>query len=214
MVKKIIRFLWGDLDHNELKKFILLAFGFFFLVGSYWPLKTLKDSIFANIVGVSYQPIAKVLSLFIFFPLVLIYSRLVDVFSKEKMVYILVTFYAFFGFIFIALFYHPIIGLGNTQPSYDRVLGWAFFLYVESYISLMMALFWSYTNDITSPESAKKGYGLIIFGTQFGGFLLTFLGTANSQFSLFSRPLDASPFVLSSIPLAATPFGCIPNNKL
>lgn len=181
MGHRIIRALWGDLRGDELKKFALLATGFFFLIGSYWPLKTLKDSIFASIVGPTHLPTAKIFSLALFFPLVLAYSKLVDHFSKEKMVYMLISSYGALGFVFVYFFYHPTIGLANPQMGSNRLLGWLFFLYVESFISLMISLYWSFVNDITTPESAKKGYGLIIFGTQLGGFLLTLLGNILSK---------------------------------
>ena len=181
MGHRIIRALWGDLRGEELKKFALLALGFFFLIGSYWPLKTLKDSIFANIVGPEHLPTAKILSLALFFPLVLIYSKLIDIVSKEKMVYLLLGFYGLLGLAFVYFFYHPTIGLANPTMNSSRLLGWTFFLYVESYISLMISLYWAFVNDITTPESAKKGYGLIIFGTQLGGFLFTLLGNILSK---------------------------------
>lgn len=181
MGHRIIRALWGDLRGDELKKFALLATGFFFLIGSYWPLKTLKDSIFANVVGPIHLPTAKMLSLALFFPLVLAYSKLVDHFSKEKMVYMLISFYGIVGFVLVYFLYHPTIGLPNPQMGANRLIGWVFFLYVESFISLMISLYWSFVNDITTPESAKKGYGLIIFGTQLGGFLLTLLGNLLSK---------------------------------
>jgi ATP:ADP antiporter, AAA family len=176
MYHGIIRALWGDLRGGELKKFLLLALAFFFLIGSFWPLKTLKDSIFVNIVGTQYQPLAKMLSLFLFFPLVLAYSKIVDLFAKEKIIYCLIGIYGFIGYIFVYYFLHPTIGLENTVASADRYIGWMFFLYVESYISLIISLYWSFVNDITTTESAKRGYGLIIFGTQAGGFLFTLLG--------------------------------------
>ena len=176
MGHNIIQTLWGDLKGKELLKYILLAIGLFFLIGSYWPLKTLKDSIFINIVGPLYLPQAKLASLTLFFPLVLLYSKLVDMVSKEKMIYILVGFYGAVGLILVYYLHHPIIGLHNTAVSVDRYIGWAFYLFVESYISLMVSVYWSFINDITTPESAHKGYGLIFFGSQLGGFLLTLLG--------------------------------------
>ncbi|MFH1832170.1 MAG: Npt1/Npt2 family nucleotide transporter [bacterium] len=189
---RIINALWGDLKGEELKKFSLLALGFFFLIGSYWPLKTLKDSIFINIVGQENLPYAKMISLALFFPLVLAYSKLIDHFSKEAMIYGLILFYGILGLAFVAALYHPTIGLQNTQVSSGRLLGWLFFVYVESYISLMVSLYWSFVNDITTPESAKKGYGLIIFGTQLGGFLFILLGhhlSANPENYAQSAPL-------------------------
>ncbi len=177
MGHRIIRALWGNLKGKELIKFVLLAIGFFFLIGSYWPLKTLKDSIFINMVGPLYLPQAKLASLALFFPLVLLYSKLVDIFSKEKMIYMLVGFYSVIGLVLVYYLHHPTIGLQNTTISNTRYIGWAFYLFVESYISLMVSLYWSFINDVTTPESAQKGYGLIIFGTQFGGVLFTLLGS-------------------------------------
>jgi ATP:ADP antiporter, AAA family len=176
MVHRIIRLLWGDLRGDELKKFLMLATGFFFLIGPYWLLKTLKDSIFVNTVGPEHHPTVKILSVILSLPLVLFYSKLVDIMSKEKMVYFLVGLYGILGMLFVYFFYDPNIGLANTTTSSTRLIGWLFFLYVESYISLMISLYWAFINDITTPESAKKGYGLIIFGSQLGGFTFIVLG--------------------------------------
>lgn len=176
MARRIIKALWGDLHGKELTKFLLLSLAFFFLIGSYWPLKTLKESIFINLVGPIHLPEVKLASLILFFPLVLLYSKFVDIFSKEKMIYLLISIYGTLGLIFVYYLNHPTIGVGNLTQSPTRIIGWAFYLFVESYISLMVSLCWSFVNDTTTPESAKRGYGLIFFGTQFGGFLFTLLG--------------------------------------
>ncbi|MBL4587719.1 hypothetical protein JKY79_00040, partial [Candidatus Babeliales bacterium] len=161
----------------ELKKFALLGLGFFFLIGSFWPLKTLKDSIFINTVGAAYLPLVKMFSLLFFFPVVMGYSYIVDVISKERLIYGFTFGAAIIGFIFSYFFAHPTIGLANTVASSTRLLGWLFYCFIDSYISLMLSTYWSFVNDITPPESAKKGYGLIIFGTQLGG--LVFIAVAN-----------------------------------
>ncbi len=176
MLRRLRTSLWGGLYGDELKKFVLLSTGFFFLIGPYWLLKTLKNSIFLNLVGAEYHPKVKLLSLALSLPLVLGYSKLIDYFSKEKMVYLLVGTYGTIGLLFTACFYHPTIGLLNTNPDPTRLLGWLFFLYVESYIALMISLYWAFVNDITVPESAKRGYGLLMFGSQLGGVAFMLLG--------------------------------------
>lgn len=180
MLHKLIRALWGDLEGASLKKLSLLGLGFFFLIGSWWPLKTLKDGIFINMVGPMHLPQVKIASLILFFPLVLGYSRLVDYVSKEKLFYMLISFYGCLGLFFVYLLNHPTIGLANNQTDPSRILGWAFYLFCESYISLMVTHYWSFINDITTTDEAKNGYGLIIFGTQFGGTVFTILGSALS----------------------------------
>lgn len=176
MANKIIRALWGNLHGEELKKYALLAAGFFFLIGSWWPLKTLKDSIFINTVGPLYLPYVKVASVTLFFPIVLLYSRLVDAFTKEKLIYLFIGVYTVLGLVFVYFLNHPSIGVANAQVDPTRVIGWAFYIFCESYVDLGLTLYWSFVNDVATPESAKKGYGLIIFGSQLGGFLFTVLG--------------------------------------
>jgi AAA family ATP:ADP antiporter len=194
MYHKIVRILWGDLSKEDLKKFSLLATGFFFLIGAWWPLKTLKDSIFINIVGSTYIPKAKIASLILFFPLVLMYSKLVDIVSKEKLIYLFITFYGAIGLALVYFLYHPTIGLANPTVDPSRWLGWILYLYAESFISLMLSLYWSFINDVTTPESAKKGYGLIIFGTQFGGLLFTIWGNILSYDT--TRYAQTAPFII------------------
>jgi AAA family ATP:ADP antiporter len=188
MMQRLARYLWGDLTQDELKKFVYLALGFFFLIGSFWPLKTLKDSIFINTVGAAYLPLAKMFSLLCFFPVVMGYSYLVDIISKERLIYGFTCCAAAVGFLFSYFFMHPTIGLVNTTIDAGRMLGWFFYCFIECYISLMLSTYWSFVNDITPPESAKKGYGLMIFGTQLGGFV--FITFAN----LLSRNPDMYAF--------------------
>jgi AAA family ATP:ADP antiporter len=178
MANKIIRALWGDLHGEELKKYALLAMGFFFLIGSFWPLKTLKLSIFLNTVGPLQLPYVKLASVMIFFPLVLLYSKLVDIFKKENLIYLFISVYTMLGLVFVYFLAHPSIGVANTVVSPNRIIGWAFYLFCESYIDLGMALYWSFVNDLATPESAKKGYGLLMFGSQLGGLLFTIIGSA------------------------------------
>jgi len=193
MGQRFIRALWGDFSKEELKKFGLLSFVFFLLIGSYWPLKTLKDVVFITMVGSKYQPDAKILSLILFFPLVLFYSKLVDYFSKEKLIYFFVVIYGGLGFLFVYLFYHPIIGIANPVQSPYRLVGWAFYLFVESYISIMVSLYWAFINDVTTPESAKKGYGILIFGSQFGA--VTFISIGNYLSRNVSLYTQRAPFI-------------------
>jgi len=181
MLRRLVRALWGDLSWEELKKFGLLALGFFFLIGSYWPLKILKDVIFINMVGSKYQPDAKILSLIFLLPLILIYSKLVDYFPKERLIYFFIALYCSIGLTFVYLFLHPTLGVANSTQSPYRLVGWAFYLFVESYIAVMIALYWSFINDVTTPESAQKGYGMLIFGSQFGAVVFISIGNFLSR---------------------------------
>lgn len=186
MLSRIAKAWWGDFSADELKKFSLLAVIFGLIIGVYWLLRPLKDSIFMSVVGENYIPKAKFLSLFIVFPLVLIYSKLVDMFPRQKMFYALCTIYGLAALAFAFVMFSPAIGLSNTVASPERWWGWIWYVYVESFGSLVVALFWAFAADTTTPESAERGYPLVAFGGQIGNIVgpLT-LGTIMEYFTHF-----------------------------
>src|SRR5579859_934851 len=121
MFGKLIRAWWGDFSKEEFEKFALLSLIFGLVIGVYWYLRPLKDGIFASVVGANYIPNAKILSLIVVFPLVLIYSKLVDLFPRHKMFYALCTIYGLVGLVFAYIMQHPTIGLANAVASPDRI---------------------------------------------------------------------------------------------
>lgn len=170
----IISFLkawFGDFHKEELKKFLKLGAIFALVIGVYWTLRPLKDSIFSSIVGVTYQPMAKWASLIVLFPLVIFYNKLVDKFSREKLFYVIGTAYLIGSIIFGLLFYHSTIGLANTAVDSTRLVGWFWYVFVESYGSIVVALFWAFAADLVSPNSAKRGFPLVVMFGQLGAIL-------------------------------------------
>src|SRR5580698_6948869 len=100
MLGKFVRAWWGDFSKEELEKFAFLSLIFGFVIGVYWLLRPVKDSVFMAVVGSDYIPKAKFLSLIVVFPLVLIYSKLVDMFPRHRMFYALGTIYGILGLVF------------------------------------------------------------------------------------------------------------------
>jgi AAA family ATP:ADP antiporter len=168
MALNIFRRLWGDLTPEEYKKFGMLAGIFAFIIGTYWLMRPLKDALFMNIVGKTYIPYAKMASVVLLIPLILLYSKLVDMVEKHKLLYILPAFYIVFFAVSAFLLAHPTIGLANTTPSKDRIFGWVIYLAIESFGSLIPGLFWSFLNSTTDSASAKRGYALVVSGAQIG----------------------------------------------
>ena len=180
---RLISFLkawFGDFNREELKKFIKLGVIFALVIGVYWTLRPLKDSIFGSMVNPSNQPLAKWVSLIVMFPLVIIYSKLLDKFPRHRLFYVLGTIFAAGTFIFGGLFLHPTIGLANTTISSYRIAAWAWYVFVEAYGSILVALFWAFAADMVDPESAKRGFPLVVMigqlGSIFGPWYLTPLG--------------------------------------
>ncbi len=173
MFKRIASALWGKFENKEeVIKFISLGFIFMLTIGIYWALRPMKDSIFNAVVGFKeWQPVAKWLSIIISFPLLFLYAKLIDTFPRHKVFYIITAVYGCLGLFFTWAFLNPDIGLANTMASPMRIIGWAWYVYVESFGSLIIALFWAIASDITMPDAAKRGFPLIVMVGQMGNIV-------------------------------------------
>ncbi|HEB41722.1 MAG TPA: MFS transporter [Candidatus Dependentiae bacterium] len=179
MFKRIATALWGKFENKEeLQKFGFLALIFGLIIGIYWTLRPMKDSIFNALVGMDYLPWAKMLSLVFIVPLVIVYSKLIDKYPRHKVFYILIGVYGVAALSFYFVLSNPVLGIANTVQSPSRVIGWAWYVFVESFGSLIVALFWAITTDITAPDSAKRGFPLIALFGQLGNILGPFFLTA------------------------------------
>ncbi len=180
MINSIVRFFWPSLKDDEIQKFSILSATFFFIIGGYWMLRLLKDTVFFKIafpeslgwapgMGGQLQPTAKTISVFVVIGMIVIYSRLVDLFKKHQLFYIVAGFYAcIFATITGLLVMRDLYGdpfLGRTVLA---GIGWVTYFSIESFGSLMVPVFWSFCISMTDSESAKVGFPLILAGAQIG----------------------------------------------
>jgi AAA family ATP:ADP antiporter len=150
------------------------------IIGSYWTLGTVKEALISTLVGSAMLPYAKATSLICLVPMLMIYSRLLDYLSRERLFYMLSIGYTVVTFLFALLVMNHYIGEADAAVIAARTgwaawgtqfLGYAYYAVVESYGSLMVALFWSIAVDTTQPESAKKGFSLVVALGQLGGIV-------------------------------------------
>lgn len=175
MVASLIERLYGKFSREELKKYLLLGFTFALIIGIYWTMRPLKDALFkAIVVGegkeASNQMLAwaKIVSLCVLIPVIMLYSKLVSMMKKYHMLYLLSGFYGLAMLVFAYLFNHPEIGLLNTVADKYRILGWAWYVFVESYGSLVVALFWAFAADVSNADSARRGFPMVVMLGQLG----------------------------------------------
>lgn len=192
------RFSFNKSDRTKL---ILFALSFFFIVGSYSILRSLKTSIFLGFVGIEYQPYTRFLTMILIVPCLLAYAKLVDNVRRHQIVYAVFGVYAVLGIIFAACFAHPTIGVNNTVTSPYRLLGWAFEIYMDLYSALIITTFWAFVNSTCSTEFANKSYGIIVAASRFGG-----MGSTLTAFAFFHTSTLGSSI---SIPLIAMIGSCL-----
>lgn len=171
MFKRVACEWFGDFNRQELRKFILLGVIFGFVIGIYWILKPVKDAVFMSMVGAKKIGHAKIFSLIALFPAVMILGKLIDMFPRHRILYVLGVIYSLMALMFGVLLADPVMGLSNTVVDSSRALGWLWYVFVESYGSIMVASFWAFAIDITQPESAKRGFPLVVLIGQFCSLL-------------------------------------------
>src|SRR3990167_4906613 len=187
MIKRIIKYFFPELSDPEIRKYGLLSAVFFFIIGAYWLLRLLKNTVLFKIAfpvelgcpegyGRLMQPIAKFWSPFIIIALMLVYSKLIDTFRKHQLFYIICSFYAIiFSIIGVSLGIKCYFGAEILGRQTLAVIGWLTYFSAESFGSLAAALFWSFTTSVSTAEEAKKAFPFIISGAQVGSIVGSFL---------------------------------------
>lgn len=201
----ICRYNFGTFEREELKKFIKMGLIFALIIGVYWTLRPLKDAIFIQMVGKYQLPLAKTVSVLTLLPLVMCYTKLIGRYSREKMLVVLPTFYGITIFLFSLLMFKVQGEISSLPWIFSRSLGYFWYLFVESFGSLVVALFWAFSTDSTDPISAKKGFPLVVAIGQIGGILFPFaVGGLPHRLHFVTDGLSIlllSIFVLAIIPL-------------
>ena len=169
--EQVFERLYGKMSFEEKLRLIWLSSTLFFIIGGYWLLRSLKDPVIATICGVEYIPKAKMLSVLVVTVLVFVYNKLIDMFPKHQLFYIVGGFYAtLFTMIAVALALPATSSLSiyNTEASPYRYIGWVSYCSIESFGSIGVSLFWAFTNSTYNLEGAKKAYGLMVACAQLG----------------------------------------------
>ena len=173
MLSKIKRTLWGDVSAAEFKHFGLLSATFFFVVGSYWMVRGMKNAFFMHLAGPDFLPLAKIVSIFWLITVLMFYNKLVDLLEKTKLIYLMTGIY---GTAFIAL--GCLLGSPTLIAPW---MAWPLYLLIESFGSIVIPLFWAYVASVTEPSKAKKGYPIIVSGAQLGSMLGCFIAMTQVQ---------------------------------
>lgn len=194
-----LRALLFPIHWNELKKFLPLGFMMFFILFNYTILRDTKNSLVVNSAGAEALSLIKLIGTVPgAIAILIVYSKLSNMLSREKLFYTtIVPFLLFFG-IFAFLIYpnkeflHPskaaIEQLSLEFPRLKTLLAvygsWSYALFYvlsELWGSVVLSLlFWQFANDIVKMQEAKRFYSL--FGV-ISNFALIASGIAVQYFS-------------------------------
>ncbi|MDR2067484.1 MAG: NTP/NDP exchange transporter [Holosporaceae bacterium] len=161
---------------TELKKFLPMAIMMMCILFNYSVLRGIKDSLVFINMGEDAVPTLKlwfVLPAAVLF--MLGYSKLSNIFSKNSVFYIVVTFFLgyFLLFAFVLYPFHEFLSIdfSNVSVFWKKLLipvgGWvfsSFYVVAELWGSAMVSLmFWRFANDVTSLKQSRRFYSMFGF---------------------------------------------------
>lgn len=147
---------------SEIPRMLYHGFVLSCIISGFWLLDSLKDPILAHTIGIEYQPIAKFFSVISTLLVVCIYDYFTSIVTKPILFHLVAWTYGLIFMIISAVLASPTYGLTSTEHGPHRMIGWLSYFSIESYGSLMAALFWSFTNSVMDLDEAKGNNSLRI----------------------------------------------------
>ncbi len=173
MLKDIFYRQFADIRREEWPTALMLSAYFFLVIATFWILKPLKRGVIVNYFGddpiqflgmtfggAEAEQIGKILNMIVVYLVVILFTYLARRFARHHLTLI-------FGVIFSASF---VLFAALVQNPTEAVV-WSFYVYGDMFNTVMVALFWAFTNDVVRSDQAKRSYGVIGLGGVVGGFV-------------------------------------------
>ena len=179
-----------NIRQEEWPKALALSLFFFLVIAVFWVIKPIKKgaligfyegsplSLFGlTFGGAEVEQLAKVINMVVVYGVVILFTLLVRRFERQQVVYI------FCGLISALLVYYS---YAIVQPGGFNVV--SFYVFGDIFNSIMVAIFWAFTNDVNRPDQSKRLYGIIGLGGVVGGFIGASFVSAYVEEGAVGRP--------------------------
>jgi AAA family ATP:ADP antiporter len=153
-----------SLTHSERREVRLLSVWFFVITMTLWLLKPIRTAALLTHLGAEELPWLRLGSVFAVGVVVLGYSRVVS--RVSRLAVVLGTNGLFFSLITLLW---AALWLGGDELGKQRWFVWSVFCLVDMYATVMVTVFWTYTNDVVSRTQADRLYAKIGLGGILGG---------------------------------------------
>jgi ATP:ADP antiporter, AAA family len=148
-----------DLEKKEIPVVVLLFSFFFLVIAVFQILKPLKNGLFIELLGADLELYAKLANIAVAAVGVVAFTYLYDRMNR-KLVYVLCLF-----FLLSFLLFTQILHESSPVPI------WIFYLLGDLESTLLVAAFWAYATDITTPSQALRFFGIAGSGGVIGGWV-------------------------------------------
>ncbi len=192
-------FLW-PIRSNETRKIFPMLCMMFLICFNYSILRCIKDSVVVTASSAEVLPFIKVWAVLpMAVVLTLLFTKLNNRFSQERVFYMMISgfliFYALFAFVIYpnSDLFHPHAAADSIQAALPRGFAglvsmfryWTFTLFyvlAELWSSMVLTvLFWGFANEVTKVHEAKRFYAVLTIGSNIAA---TFAGQAANYLSV------------------------------
>jgi AAA family ATP:ADP antiporter len=142
---------------------IVLALNVFLLLTSYYIVKTVREAWILTDGGAEVKSYAAAGQAILLLFLVPAYSRLASRLARLRLITVVTLFFVACLFVFYLL------------ARLQLPLGIPFFLWVGIFNVMIIAQFWSFANDLYTPEEGKRLFAIIGFGAASGAVIGSFI---------------------------------------
>jgi AAA family ATP:ADP antiporter len=179
--------LFADVRDGEGTQLLLLALNVFLILTAYYVMKPVREAlILAQPGGAEIKSYAYAAQAGLFVVLVPLYSALATRLPRRRLINVVTS-------LFIACL--PVFYMFAQQ----RIpIGMVFFLWIGVFSLMVIAQFWSYANDVYSPDAGKRLFAVIGFGASSGAVFGSWLS------SVLIRQLGVNPLLLVAVTILAT----------
>jgi AAA family ATP:ADP antiporter len=160
------RAIFHESSRRELRKLFLLSSWFFLIIATLWLLKPLRSATLLAHLGSEELPYIRLGSMIVIAIVVALYAPLVDRLTRIQ---VAVGASVLFSVLLIAFWLAH--RLGGEQLGTERWFVWSLFILVDIDSTVMVGVFWTYTNDVMTRDEADRLYGPIGVGGIIGGMV-------------------------------------------
>lgn len=160
-----------SIRRNEWPLAIALWSYFFLIITIFWILKPIKKDYFIEFYrlngfeifgwtlnGSEVEQLAKVVNMAVALFAAVAFSWLSDFVRREK-----------FTIVWVVVMAVGLISFSQLLSERSAGVAWSLYLFGDFFNTVMLAAFFAFANDAMSPDSAKRLYGVIVFGGVVGG---------------------------------------------
>jgi AAA family ATP:ADP antiporter len=157
-LRRALRFV-ADVRREEWPVALGFAAFFFLVIATYWILKPLRTSQFLGVLGAKRLPWARLVTALLVLPVGAAIGYLSARLPHRRLLLGAAAFFGAGNLAFWAL--DPLVA--------EAWIHVPFYFWVDVYVTTCVALFWSFLNEHSTPDDAKRLYGIIGAGGMVGG---------------------------------------------